>query len=91
MLGCGAKMLSCPVLKQFAVLSSRRLQSHGHPSREIKKASPSIWLFRSWTGLSIYLLEPDLLIGWPSIPQERLLRGLLLHAFYTVRDNTKTR
>jgi DDE superfamily endonuclease len=38
MLGWGAKMLSCPVLKQFAVLSSRRLQYRSRPSREIKKA-----------------------------------------------------
>jgi hypothetical protein len=38
MLGWGAKMLSCPVLKQFAVLSSRRLQYRSSPSRESKKA-----------------------------------------------------
>jgi transposase len=27
--------------------------------------------------------------GWPSIPPERLLRALLLQAFYTIRSETQ--
>ncbi len=46
MLGSGAKMLSCHVLKQFAVLSSRRPHyRNNRPSRETKKLHRSEGLF----------------------------------------------
>jgi hypothetical protein len=46
MLGSGAKMLSCHVLKQFAVSSSRRPHyRNSRPSRETKKLHRSEGLF----------------------------------------------
>jgi hypothetical protein len=58
MLGWDAKMLDCPVLKQFAASSSKRSQRRSQPSREPKKLDRrlSAWLPRSWTGFSIHLL-----------------------------------
>jgi hypothetical protein len=58
MLGLRVKMLSCRVLKPFAVFSSRRSQYRSRPSRAPKKLGRrlSTWLPRSWTGLSIHLL-----------------------------------
>ena len=58
MLGLRVKMLSCPVLKPFAVFSSRRSQYRSRPGRALKKLDRrlSTWLLRSWTGFSIHLL-----------------------------------
>jgi hypothetical protein len=60
MLGLRVKMLSCPVLKPFAVFSSRRSQYRSRPSRAPKKLKLdrrlSTWLLRSWTGFLIHLL-----------------------------------
>ena len=51
-------MLSCPVLKPFAVFSSRRSQHRSQSSRAPKKLDRQLssWLLRSWTGFSIHLL-----------------------------------
>jgi hypothetical protein len=58
MLGLRVKMLSCPVLKPFAVFSSRRSQYRSQSSREPKKLDRRLttWLLRSWTGFLIHLL-----------------------------------
>jgi hypothetical protein len=58
MLGLRVKMLSRPVLKPFAVFSSRRSQYRSQSSREPKKLDRrlSTWLLRSWTGFLIHLL-----------------------------------
>src|SRR5689334_21976476 len=58
MLGLRAKMLSCPVLKPFAVFSSRRSQYRSQSSREPKKLDRrlSTRLLRSWTGFLIHLI-----------------------------------
>ncbi len=52
MLGSRVKMLSCPVLKQFAVLLSRRSQYRSRASHQKARSRLSTWLPRSWTGLT---------------------------------------